>query len=338
VKAEIKPRIDLENRTSLEAVIPLRTPFIINIDPSDRCNFQCKFCPTGDRKLMRKTTGRNHGFMDFELYKKIIDDICAFDDKVKVIRLYKDGEPLLNPHFADMVRYAKQSGCCERVDTTTNASLLTSELSLAIIEAGLDRINISVEGVNENQYMDFSRYRIDFPKFVENIRFFFEHRKQCEMVVKINGDILTEEEKQQFYGIFGDITDGIFVESIMNCWPTFEQSKVTVNESRGIYANQIKEVLVCPYVFYSFAVNSDGTYSLCFLDWKRTLILGNVKDTPVKEFWNGKELKEYQRLFLKGTRKSHPVCAECGQLRQGAPDDLDDYREDLLGKLTMGVI
>jgi radical SAM protein with 4Fe4S-binding SPASM domain len=282
---------------------------------------------------MAKTPGRNHGLMDFKLYKKVIDDICEFEDTVKVIRLYKDGEPLLNPRFADMVRYAKQSDCCDRVDTTTNASLLTPQLSMAVIEAGLDRINISVEGINESQYMNFSQYKIDFKKFVDNIRFFYEHRKQCEMIVKINGDILTKEEKQQFYDIFGDITDGLFIESIMDCWPTFEQSKVTVNESRGIYANKIKEVLVCPYIFYSFAVNSDGTYSLCFLDWKRTLLLGNAKNTPVKEIWNSKELREYQKLFLRGERKTHPACADCGQLRQGAPDDLDNYREELLAKL-----
>lgn len=43
MKAEFKPRIDLKNRTKLETVIPLRTPFIINVDPADICNFQCKF-------------------------------------------------------------------------------------------------------------------------------------------------------------------------------------------------------------------------------------------------------------------------------------------------------
>jgi MoaA/NifB/PqqE/SkfB family radical SAM enzyme len=234
-----------------------------------------------------------------------------------------------------MVRYAKESGCCDRVDTTTNASLLTPELSNAIIDAGLDRINISVEGINEGQYLEFSRYKIDFDKFVDNIRFFYEYRKQCEMIVKINGDMLTEEEKQKFYDTFGDITDGIFIESIMDCWPTFEQKKVTINESRGIYANEIKEVLVCPYVFYSFAINSDGTYSLCFLDWKRTLLLGNAKDTLVKKIWNGKQLKDYQKLFLRGERKSHSVCGECGQLRQGAPDDLDAFMEDLLRKIII---
>ena len=33
MKAEIKPRIELENRTKLETVIPLSTPFVIFVDP-----------------------------------------------------------------------------------------------------------------------------------------------------------------------------------------------------------------------------------------------------------------------------------------------------------------
>ena len=86
MQAEIKPRIDLKNRTRLETVIPLSVPFIINVDPADVCNFQCKFCPTGDRKLIRNTPGRNHGLMDFDLYKKIIDDIGEFEKPIKVLR------------------------------------------------------------------------------------------------------------------------------------------------------------------------------------------------------------------------------------------------------------
>lgn len=332
MKAEFKPRIDLKNRTKLETVIPLRTPFIINIDPCDRCNFQCKFCPTGDRELMAKTPGRNHGVMSWELYKKIIDDICKFEDKVKVIRLYKDGEPLMNPRFADMVRYAKESGCCDRVDTTTNGVLLTKELGQKIIDAKLDRINISIEGVNEAQYMDFSRYKVDYKQLVENIRYFYEHKTNTEMIVKINGDILTEEQKQEFLDTFGDITDGIFIESIMDCWPTFEQTKVEVNQERGIYGQEIKEVLTCPYVFYSFAINSNGQSSLCFLDWHRKLTIGDANIESVKDIWQGEKMREYQKMFLRGERKCHAICADCGQLRQGQPDDIDAYREELMKK------
>ena len=227
MKAKQIPRIDIHDRIELKNALPLRTPYVIYIDPCDTCNFRCKFCPSGNLELMKKTRGRGHGPMDFEVYKGIIDSLQEFPDPVRVIRLYKEGEPLVNPRFADMVRYAKASSRVLRVDTTTNASLLTPERSLEIIDAGLDRINISVEGINSDQYRDFSGHKMDYSQFVDNIAFFYDHKKQCEMNIKINGDILTPEQEETFYSTFGNITDGISVERTIEYWPKFGQMKVS---------------------------------------------------------------------------------------------------------------
>jgi MoaA/NifB/PqqE/SkfB family radical SAM enzyme len=232
-----------------------------------------------------------------------------------------------------MVRYAKEKKCSERIDTTTNASLLNPKRNLEIIEAGLDRINISIEGINAQQYWEFSKYKVDFEKLVENIRHLYENRKQCEIIVKINGDILSEDDKQKFYEIFGDIADGVYIEHIMACWPEFELKGVKVNQEYGIYGQKIKEVMVCPYVFYSFSINSDGSASTCFLDWSRKLIIGDAKTQKVKDIWNGEELREYQKMFLMKKRKAHPVCCNCGQMSHGLPDDIDAHAEELLNKL-----
>lgn len=332
MKAEIKPRIELENRTKLETVIPLSTPFVIFVDPADSCNFKCSFCPTGDIELMKKV-GRPFKVMNFELYKKIIDDICEFGKPIKVLRLYKDGEPLLNKKLPEMIKYAKDKGCCEKIDTTTNASLLTNEMSLKLIDAGLDRINISIEGINKEQYKSFSKVDIDFEKLVENIKFFYENKKQCEVLVKINGDTLNENEKQLFLDIFGNHCDRIFIEHIMSCWPEFDVKEVKVNNEFGIYGQEIKEVSVCPYPFYSFSINSDGTASTCFLDWSRKLIIGDTKNQSVKDIWFGDEIRKYYKMFLEGRRKEHPVCRNCGQLTHGMPDNIDSFANELLKRL-----
>ena len=334
MKAKIKPRIQLENRESLKDAIPLNTPWVIFVDPSDACNFKCKFCPTGDIWLM-KSVGRPLKLMNFELYKKIIDDICEFEKPIKVLRLYKDGEPLMNPWFPKMVKYAKDSGCCEKVDTTTNASLLHPNKNLEIIEAGLDRINISIEGVNAKQYMDFSKRYINFDKFVENIKHFYDNRKQCEVFIKVCGDTLSEEDKQKFFDIFGDICDGISIEHTMNCWNGFEMVGMIQNEEFGIYGQPIKEVDVCPYVFYSMSINSDGTSSVCFLDWNRKLLMGDVRKQSVKSIWNNEELFKYQKMFLRKERKAHHICYNCNQLSHGMPVDLDEYKEILVPKILM---
>ncbi len=333
MKAAIKPRINLEKRTKLEEVIPLKAPFVIFVDPSDRCNFGCKFCPTGNKQLM-KEIGRPLKAMKFDLFKKIINDIREFEQPIKVLRLYKDGEPLLNPRFADMVKYAKDNPQILSVDTTTNASLLNPKRNLEIIAAGLDRINISIEGINNKQYKEFSNYRIIFDKLVENIQHFYENRKQCEVIIKINGDVISEDDRKLFRKIFHNKANGIYIEHIMSCWPEFELSGVQVNREVGVYGQEIKEVMICPYVFYSFSINSDGLASLCFLDWSRKLLIGNVNETSVLDIWNGKNIHAYQKMFLMKKRKEHLVCRECGQMTHGLPDDIDKHAEMLLNKIT----
>ena len=333
MKAQIKPRIDLVNRAKLEEVIPLSTPFIINVDPSDTCNFQCKFCPTGNRALMRKTAGRNFGSLDFDLYKKIVDDICEFDKPITVLRLYKDGEPFINCNMAKMIRYAKDKGCAKRIDTTTNAVLLNPKTNMEIVDAGIDRINVSIEGVNAQQYLDFSKAKVDFEKLVDNLTHLYENKKQCEIIIKINGDELSEDDKSKFYEVFGDIADGVNIEHFMDCWHQFKSNDIKTNQDYGIYGQKIKEVVVCPYVFYSFSINSDGSSSVCFLDWSRKQIIGDAKTQKVKDIWNSQKLREYQRMFLMKNRKSHRICGSCGQLSHGQPDDIDDYASELLDKL-----
>jgi hypothetical protein len=98
-----------EQKERSRGIAPLGTPFVLIVDPASHCNFKCRFCPTGDLELI-KATGRYQGSMAFDTFKKIIDDLQEFPEPVRVLRLYKEGEPLMNKRFADMVRYARGSG------------------------------------------------------------------------------------------------------------------------------------------------------------------------------------------------------------------------------------
>lgn len=337
MKAKYIPRIDLHDALELKNALPLRTPYVIYIDPCDTCNFHCKFCPSGNLELMKKTRGRGHGPMDFEAYKGIIDSLQDFEDPIRVIRLYKEGEPLLNPRFADMVRYAKASPKVLRVDTTTNASPLTPERSLEILDAGLDRINISVEGINAQQYREFSGRTMDYERFVENIAFFYAHKGKCEMTVKINGDILTREQEEAFYHTFGNITDGISVERTIEYWPKYNEMQVDFDESVNMLGGKAGEVMVCPYVFYEMCINSDGSYSLCRFDWNHAMMMAPHVSAPAtpKKVWDSITLWQFQQQFLKKERKMMTVlsCPKCGVLKQGVPENLDEYAEEILDEM-----
>jgi radical SAM protein with 4Fe4S-binding SPASM domain len=322
MKAQIKPRINSENRTPLQDVIPLETPYVLFVDPASACNFQCTFCPTGDRKLI-DDTGRFQGVMRLELFQKIIDDLNDFDHPIKVLRLYKDGEPFLNKRLAEMVAYAKQSGRVEYIDTTTNGSLLSPERVEPVLKAGLDKINISVDGMDREKYLQFTGFDFDFKRFVENVKWLYANKGNCEVVVKIPNELITEQQKQEFF------------ENFAPCWPQFDvEARTGVKITQGIYQQPVTPTDTCPYIFYSFSVNADGLVSSCFLDWGRKLVVGDVREERLKQIWHSPKMNALRLQHLEGKRRENSVCSKCGQLSHCLPDNIDQYQKTLLPKFV----
>jgi radical SAM protein with 4Fe4S-binding SPASM domain len=333
MKAELKPRINLDGRTALETVIPLSTPFVLFIDPASVCNFKCKFCPTGDRPLIDET-GRWQGRLHMEVFTKVIDDLQEFEKPLKVLRMYKEGEPLLNKNMPQMIKYAKASGRVPYIDTTTNGYLLTPKNVDALMEAGLDRINISVDGLSDEMFWDLTQTKVDFKKFVEQVKYLHANKGNCEICIKMLGDKLNEDERKKFYDVFGDLCDRIFLENLAPCWPEFDAAeRMDIEITKGIYQQDVGEVDTCPYIFYSISVNSDGTVSLCFLDWARKLVIGDTTKQSLKSIWDGEELFQHRLAHLQGNRKKNPVCGSCGQLSHCLPDNIDPYRAMLAQRL-----
>ena len=337
MKAKIEPRINLYDRTPLETVIPLATPYIVFVDPASNCNFKCTFCPTGHRDMI-KETGRYQGLLKFDIFKKVIDDLSDFESNIKVLRLYKDGEPFLNKRLADMVAYAKQSGRVDFIDTTTNGTFITPDRLGPVLEAGLDKINISVDGMDEKTYLEFTGVKFDIQQFRDNVRWLYANKGKCEVVVKIPGDIITEAQKTEFFEVFGDHADRIFVENFAPCWPNFDTEKHTgVKIQKGIYQQEVGETDMCPYIFYGYSVNSDGQVSSCFIDWERKLIIGDVRFQTMKEIWNSELMNSLRYQHLEGKRKQNPVCGNCGQLSHCLPDNIDAHRIALRDKFRREV-
>jgi radical SAM protein with 4Fe4S-binding SPASM domain len=327
--ATLTPRIST-NRTPLQDVIPLATPYLVFLDPSDLCNFRCRFCPTGDRELVKRY--RKPQFMDFGLYEKIIRDLSYMPEPIKVLRMYKDGEPLLNPALPAMIYHAKYVGRFLQIDTTTNGSLLNYRLSNELIDSGLDKLFVSVEGMGAEAYREFCGYKLDWQRFVASIEeFYWLSRDRCRLHVKIAGDYLTDAQREEFVQTFGEIADEIFIEHTAPCWPGFGVEGA--NSEVGIYGNRLTSVKVCPYPLYSLSINSNGTVSLCYLDWKHEMIVGDLKHETFYEIWNGDTLLNYRILHLQKRRGLLENCSTCGQLTHCMPDDIDAYAEEILKRM-----
>ena len=208
--AKLVPRIREEGRTNLSDAIPLDTPIHLFIDPSSACNFSCKFCFNHHEAY--------HTIMKLPLFKKIIDDCKGFPRKIKALRLYGFGDPLMNKNLDAMVAHAKFANVTNFVEFTTNGWWLNPDLSYRLVDAGLDAITISVPALNHKKILEVCGRNVDFDNYVHNIRDFYDHKGNCRVHVKLTNYNLTQDDMRRFHKIFGNIADEISIDNIVPIW------------------------------------------------------------------------------------------------------------------------
>ncbi len=329
-----------EKRHHLADVVPLPAPFLVHVDPTNLCNFKCRFCPTGIPELLDQV-GRPSGRMDFSLFEKIMDDLGAFPVKPKVLHLYKDGEPLMHPEFGRMAKAARIGQVAEKINLTTNAAAMTKNKIQDILDAEIDLVRVSIEHVSDAGYKEVTQTFSRYQKIIDNVAALYAERNlrgsRTQIWVKILKLGLSDEEVAKFGQDFGDHCDECLVMTPMG-WSRTDLYDFTLgsNPSTGDNGETPlqKGRVVCPYPFYSMAVNFDGTVSVCCADWSHGTVVGNVQNQNLLEIWNGAELNRLRRKHLMGHRCDISACANC-QTIQGLPmdSDLDADRDLILNRL-----
>ena len=108
----------------------------LRLSVTDLCNLRCRYCmPDGVEKLEREAVLRHEEFLRLAaLFAQ-----CGIDT-VRVT----GGEPLVRKNVAQLVAGLKETPGIRRVTLTTNAVLLAEQLP-ALLDAGLDSVNISLD-------------------------------------------------------------------------------------------------------------------------------------------------------------------------------------------------
>ncbi len=332
--SKIKPLCG-SNRTQLSKIIPLETPFSVYLYPTNSCNFRCNYCA---HSMNSKELTRRYNFkketMTLETYKKTIEQLLDFPQNIKTLSLTGVGEPLLHKNIVEMVKIAKDTKKFRSVEFISNGSLLTPKLSDRLIDAGLDTLRISLQGLSSTKYSDICGAKINFDEFMENIRYFYNTKKHTKLFVKILDIALDKGEEQKFYSLFEDCSDRMFIEQVQ---PTYVGVELTdgIKTNTDRYGKQVNSRIVCPLPFFMLGVFPNGDVQPCD-NLYRPVILGNIHQKSIVDMWNSNELKEFWKLQLKGDRLNHDKCSLCC-----APDDvsqpedlLDDDAKILLEKIV----
>jgi GTP 3',8-cyclase len=330
--AEILPVSGYNDRVRLASVLPLDTPFTLNVFPTNLCNFRCIYCAQSQGyDHLRTQYGMNRDSMSPSTMKRIVDQCREFPGKMKLVSFMGHGEPLLNRHLPEMIRMVSDAAIAERIEVITNASLLTHELSDALIAAGLTNLRISLQGINGKSYETICQRKIDYPALMDGIRYYFRNKNHGGVFVKVMDIALVDGEDRIFFEQYNGISDRMFIEKVKPVYKGVAAGTGTTL-STDRYGNPHPPRKVCPLPFFSLSVWPDGSVTPCDAIY-RPVILGDVARESLVSMWNGERRKRFLKNQLAGKRERLNGCSDCC-----APDDvshpldvLDDDAERLQG-------
>lgn len=269
-------------------------PLHLDIETTCLCNLHCPFCATSYEPI----GGR--GFMSFETFKKIMDEGAEYGLCAIKLNSGGRGEPLLNKLLPEMVAYAKTKGIMD-VYFNTNATMLSRDIGEKLIQAGLDRLSISLEGTNAEVY---EKYRVgaSFERVLKNIKEFIKRRDEMNVekpLVRIQTIALPELQSSldEYKDFWGKIVDEV----------AFIDFKDYAHIQRDLIYDW-----ACPYLWQRMMVGWDGTISVCQFEYSNSYKLGNVNNgDTIRSAWKGNIMEEIRELNKKGKSHEVEVCNGC---------------------------
>lgn len=301
-KAEMLPAPRMREKNGL--LIPRR----VTIETIYGCNFHCPMCP------IDLPSSRKKGLMAPELYKHIIDSLAPYKDDIEMIDLFSLGEPLLDKHLFERIKYTKTAGF-KNVGISTNASLLNPQKQKHLLDSGIDHVIFSIDGATKETYESIrvgGVFEIDIRNCVETIelrdhggyttrflvRFIRQDKNRHEVaeflnfwlakISKTQGDAISIYDAHTFGG-----TTGIKDEMINK-------------------RDESIEKVPCFIIFDILYILADGTVPLCNEDWLNgDYNFGNAANSDPIEIFNSARFRIIRELHGRGEKTCMKICKDC---------------------------
>ena len=279
-------------------------PIHLDIEATSSCNLKCTMCPRTEMEA-NGTFWKVQNF-DFELYKKLIDE--GVKNGLKSVKYNYLGEPLLNPKLFQMIRYAKQAGVID-VMFNTNATYLSAKNAEKLLDSGIDKLFFSFDSPMKERYEKI-REGAQFDEVLNNIKRFIKMRNDrgsLKPFTRVSMVLMQENQDEwpKFQALFAPIVDAVAYVDYLDHNGQHNPEKTLID----LTARDNR--FCCPQLWQRTFVHPDGVATVCCIDSKRELVVGNVHDNTLAEIWTS---DAYQRLrYLHQNGRSHEIsaCAKC---------------------------
>ncbi len=268
-------------------------PLHLDIEASSLCNLRCTFCDK--LPLLQKN---QLGNLSFETFRNVMDQFSPEEgQRLWGLKLSYRGEPLINKEVPEMVRYAKERGVLD-IYFNTNGMLLTEEVSKALIEAHLDRISVSIDGTDREEY-ESVRIGAKLDTVLANIRTLRSLREAYQVTypkIRIQTVKLPGLDLEKYINTWRDDADEVAAID-------FKDESCRNTTLRGSWA--------CPQLWQRMTIEWDGTIFGCNNDDLRSICLGNVNERSIYDCWHDERLMEIRRRHMQGASHEIDDCNGC---------------------------
>ncbi|MBC8045050.1 MAG: SPASM domain-containing protein [Rhizobacter sp.] len=291
-------------------------PISVSYEPTNYCNLRCPECPSGLRSMARPTGTTD----DLDTYRQLLSELAA---ESLYVQLYFQGEPYLNPKFFEMVETATAHNLYS--STSTNAHYLTDEHCKHTIDAGLDKLIISIDGTTQQSY---ETYRVggDLETVLEGTRnliawkkklnarkpytvfqfvVFAHNEHEVEEVKRLGEDIGVDQVTIKTAQVY-DFKAGNALIPSESVYSRYEK------QTDGSY--QIKSSLEdhCWHLWQASVITWDGRVVPCCFDKDAKYETGRLTENRFAEIWTSEKYQAFRQAVLRG-RKNIDICQNCNE-------------------------
>ena len=298
-------------------------PPVLMAEPTDVCNLRCPLCPSGALTLTRP-----RGYMDLALFQRVVD---ALADRLCLVLLWNQGEPLLHPDFCAMARYASEKRIPTMTSTNGNWPRALEADPTPLVRSGLRELIVSLDGATSETYRVY-RKGGDFERVMRNIRNVQRVKRELRsptplvtlqfIVMRHNeGELEDIRRLARELGVerLAIKTCQVYTEEEAETYlPGDEQFTRYERSPDGGFRMKVKNLPnVCRHLWFNTVVNWEGTVTPCCFDKDAEFPLGQVANgTPFSVQWHGPAYQTFRRQVME-RRSEIAMCTNCSEGLKG---------------------
>jgi len=288
-------------------------PFSLSIEPTTACNLGCPECPSGLKQFTRPT-----GKLNLDLHEKMLEQVYK---SVFYINYYFQGEPFLHPQFLELIKAAKRKKIY--TSTSTNAHFIDEKKAAEIVQSGLDRLIISIDGLTQATYEQYrvhgnlekvmaaskllvaakKKLNASTPHLIFQFLAVHPNEHEIPAVFSLGKEMGIDEVRIKTAQLY-DFENGHPLLPKNEKYARYKLGKDGKYHIKGNPGNH------CWRMWSGSVLTWDGRVVPCCFDKDAKHVLGNINEYTFSEIWHNERYKKF-RFGVLNHRNKIDICNNC---------------------------